>query len=160
MTATPMTDRANGSTHPAPERGHVALAALWFGIFGGPLAWSLQTLINLTVSAHACFPHLWPLTSPVSNASGITFVVSLAALGVCIAATFVAVRSWMRTRGEQHGASGRASENSAGTSLIETGEGRTRFMALAGVLASLLFLAASLIHTASIFLVGPCAFGR
>jgi hypothetical protein len=143
--------------HPAPERGRIALPALWFGLAGGPLGWSIQTLVNLPIAAHGCFPALSPLATPVTSVRGMVFAVSLFALGLCVAATAVALRSWLRIRGEHQRMSGRASEHTPAAALAETGEGRTRFMALAGVLTSLTFLVVSLVHTASVFLVFPCA---
>jgi hypothetical protein len=145
------------SPHPAPARVHVGLPALWFGLYGGPLAWSVQTLVNLPVAAHACYPRLEPLASPISGGlRGTVTLVSVAALAVCVAAVVVALRSWSRTRDEHQSGAGSAREHAPATALAETGEGRTRFMALAGVLASVTFLVVSLVHMASIFLVSPC----
>ena len=149
---------AESAGHPAPARVRVSLAALWFGIFGGPVAWSVQTLINLPVASHGCFPRLEPLDHPViGNVSGITFVVSVFAILTCLAATAVSVRTWLRTRGEHQESAGSGRHHDAATALAETGEGRTRFMALSGVLASLTFLVLTIVQTASIFLVSPCA---
>src|SRR5437763_2766213 len=98
-TASPAT-RSPQAGHPAPARAHASTTALWFGIFGGPVAWSVQTLVNLPVAAHNCFPRLEPLSSPVTGVRGIAFTVSVLALIVCGAATAVAFRSWTRTRHE------------------------------------------------------------
>jgi len=149
---------ATGSSHPAPDRVRVSLPALWFGIFGGPFAWSLQTLVNLPVASHGCFPRLEPLDHPViGNVSGITFIVSLFAVLACLAATSVSARTWSRTRGEHQESAGSGRHHDAATALAETGEGRTRFMALSGILASLTFLVLTIVQAASIFLVSPCA---
>ena len=146
------------SAHAAPARVHVGLPALWFGLYGGPLAWSVQTLVNLPVASHGCFPRLEPLSSPVNGGLRVSVVVvSIAALTLCVAAAVVAFRSWTRTRDEHQSGAGSARQHAPATALTETGEGRTRFMALAGLLTSLTFLVVSLIHTASIFLVSPCA---
>ena len=154
--AVPATSRESG--HPAPQRVRVALASLWFGIFGGPVAWSIQTLVNTPVAAHGCFPRLEPLDKPViGSVSGIAFVVSLFAIVACLAALGVSVRTWSRTRAERQESAGSGRQHDPGTALAETGEGRTRFMALCGVLASLTFLVLVVIHAASIFLVSPCA---
>jgi hypothetical protein len=99
-----------------------------------------------------------PLHQPVTSVRGIAFLVSLLALIVCALAVAVAVRCWTRTRHEHHEAAGRGAEHAAPTALMETGEGRTRFMALAGVIASTTFLLVVLIHTASVILVQPCAY--
>ena len=155
MTAAPT--HASQTPHPAPSRGHIALPALWFGLFGGPVAWSVQTLVNLPVASHGCYPTLSPLEAPITGVRGIAFFVSLLALVVCVAAAAVSFRSWLRLRGEHQQGSGRGSEHTPAAALAETGEGRTRFMALCGVLTSLTFLVLSLVHTAAIFLVSPCA---
>ena len=149
--------RNGGETHPAPSRARVSLAALWFGLVAAPAAWSVQTLVNLPVASHGCFPQLYRLSSASSySIQGIAFIVSIAAVAVCIAALVVASRSWRRTRAEQHPSSGSASGHSAEVSALETGEGRTRFMAMAGALTSLTFTLVSLVHLVTVFLVGPC----
>jgi len=150
-------DVPHSDAHPAPSRSHVRRAALWFGLLGGPLAWSVQTLVNLPVTSHGCFPRLIPLGTPITGGMrGIAFVVSVAALITVVAAAAIAWGSWLRTRDERQGDTGGAAHHGAEQALLETGEGRTRFMALAGVLTSLLFLVASLVHAAAIFLVAPC----
>ena len=143
--------------HPAPARGKAPLSALWFGFAGAPAAWSVQTLVNLSLSAHSCFPRLTPLSAPATpGLRGIEFGVSLLALAVCLAAASVAWRTWWRTRDEHQRGTGRGRDHQPGPALLETGEGRTRFMAFAGVLTSVTFLAVCAINTAAIFLVSPC----
>ena len=69
---------ASGAEHPAPQRGRSSLAALWFGLLGAPAAWSVQTLVNLPVASHSCFPRLYPLGTPAIGATrGIVLAVSL-----------------------------------------------------------------------------------
>ena len=143
--------------HPAPARGRVPLSALWFGVVGAPAAWSVQTLVNFSLAAHSCFPHLTPLASPtLGGLRGVTFAVGLASVAVCIGATVVAWRSWWHTREEHQGGSGRGREHDPDAAALETGEGRTRFMALAGLLTSITFLVVSAVNTAAIFLISPC----
>lgn len=149
-----------GEEHPAPERHQVTPFALWFGLIGGPAAWSVQTLINLPVSAHSCFPRMFPLEVPATGAlRGVLFVVSIAAIIVCIAALATAVRGWQRTRHEHQSGAGKGSRHDRGTALAETGEGRTRFMTAAGALTSLTFLFVSAAHTAVVFLIAPACGG-
>ena len=148
---------ASAAGHPAPERGSASLAALWFGLLGGPAAWSILTLVNLPLASHACFPRLYPLAAPVTGGlRGMAAAVGIAAIAVCVAALVVSWGAWRRTRGEHQQGSGRGRAHDPGSALLETGEGRTRFMALAGVLTSILFLLASAAHLAAIFLVSPC----
>ena len=146
--------------HPAPERHRVAPFTLWFGLLGAPAAWAIQTLVNLPISAHACFPRIFPLAVPAAGAlRGILFVVCIAAIIVGVAALWAAVRGWQRTREEHQSGSGKGGQHDRGTALAETGEGRTRFMAAAGVLTSLTFLLVSVAQTAVVFLVAPACGG-
>ena len=151
---------ALAEAHPAPRRHRVAPFALWFGLLGAPVAWSVQTLINLPISAHACFPRGTPLEAPATGAlRGILFVVSIAAIAVGLAALLTAAQSWRKTRDEHQTRAGRGSQHESGTALAETGEGRTRFMAGAGVLTSFTFLLVSVVHTAVVFSVVPACGG-
>jgi hypothetical protein len=143
--------------HPAPARGRAGLPALWFGLFGAPVAWAVQTLVNLPIAAHACFPALEPHATPVvAGLRGMVFGVSLAALVVAALATAVAWRSWSRTREEHQASSGSGARHDRSTAALETGEGRTRFMALAGLMTSVTFLLVSGAHLATLFFVYPC----
>ena len=157
MTDAAIGDRGRSAAHPAPERASVGRGVLWFGIFGAPAAWSAQTLVNLAIASHGCFPRLEPRDAPVTSVRGIAIVVSAIAVLVVLAATATATRSWMRTRKEHHGAAGTARQHPPVTALHETGEGRTRFMALCGVLTSVTFLVLSLVHAAAALTIGPCA---
>ena len=74
-------------------------------------------------------------------------VASLIAIVISVASGATAVRSWLRTRDESAG---------SGHHLVDAGEGRTRFLAMFGILTSLLFLIATLFATAVIFLVPLC----
>jgi len=142
--------------HPAPARARVGIGALAFGLFGAPAAWSVQTLVNLPLASHGCFPGLDALDAPTFGVRGVTFAVSLMALVVCVAAAAVAWRSWTRTREEHQAGSGRGAPHDPKTALLETGEGRTRFLAFAGVLTSVTFLLVSAAHAAAVLLVAPC----
>lgn len=152
--------RARAEEHPAPERHRVPPFVLWFGLLGAPAAWSVQTLVNLPISSHACFPRSFPLDTPATGAlRGILFVVSIAAIVVGVGALLAAARGWSLTRAEHQSRAGKGSRHDEGTALAETGEGRTRFMAAAGVLTSLTFLFVSVAHTAVVFLVAPACAG-
>jgi len=140
------------TAHPAPARHRVSLGALWFGLFGAPAAWSVQMLADYSTNAHGCFTRLYPLSSPTMGAARMSLVlwlVSAAAVVIGIAALVVALRSYLATRHEWRG---EAHE------LLEVGEGRTRFMALSGVMLSALFLLASLVHAASVLLLAECSY--
>ena len=144
--------------HPAPERGNVALWLLWFGFLGAPIAWTVQTLANTAVASHGCYPQLFPLDRPVTGGMrGILFAISIVAIAAGVAALAVSFSTWRRTKNEHQEKSGEgARRHGQGTAALETGEGRTRFMALSGVLTSLIFLIVIIAHTAAIFAVIPC----
>jgi hypothetical protein len=144
--------------HPAPARGSVALWTLWFGFLGAPLGWTLQTLANTAVASHGCFPQLFPLSSPTTGGMrGILFGISTVAIVSGVAALAVSFSTWRRTNGEHQEKSGEgARRHDPSTAALETGEGRTRFMALSGVLTSFVFLVVIIAHTAAVFVVVPC----
>jgi len=143
--------------HPAPAREAVALGGLWFGFLAGPAAWTLQELVGSAITSHECFPRIFPLAAPpMEGMRGLLFGVSLFAIVLCVAGTAVAWRDWTRTRAEHHESTGKARQHAHPAALLETGEGRTRFMALSGVLVSVTFLIVVIANSASIFLVRPC----
>jgi hypothetical protein len=134
--------------HPAPRRHLASLAALWFGFFGAPLAWSVQELVNTPVVGHACFPRSEPLHAPVFGGTvALALAVSAVTALVALAALLTALRTWRSVR------LGHDREESA---LLEVGEGRTRFMALAGILLGAVFLLGIVMHAIPILLVPPC----
>jgi hypothetical protein len=128
----------------------VSLARLWFGLFGAPAAWSGQTLVNYGLASYACYPSLAPRSVPLYGGLWwMLLAVGLAAVAVEIAAISVALESWRRTSGDGDGGGGRHH-------VLETGEGRARFMAMAGIMSGGLILLVSLVNVASLFLVRPC----
>jgi hypothetical protein len=134
--------------HPAPRRHRASLAALWFGLFGAPLAWSVQELVNTPVVGHACFPRSEPLASPSFHATvGFALGVSVAMALVALAALLTAASTWRAVR------RGHPGEHAA---LLDVGEGRTRFMALAGVLLGAVFLLGIVMHAIPLFILPPC----
>ena len=141
--------RPQGDAHAAPHRDAVPGWALWTGLFGGPLLWSVQTLANYAVVAHGCFPTAEPRSTPsFAGMWGGALAVSVVAAAGTAAATLLALRSWRATRDEKAGRAG---------SLLDTADGRTRFMAITGLLLSGLFLLAVLSNTLPLFMVGSCA---
>ena len=146
-----MTVAATSNTrHPAPRRGIVPLSALWFGLFGAPAAWALQTIADYSVVAHYCYPSDTPLHAPTFGAArGVGFAVSAIVLVVVLLALGTAFRSWREIR------HGHAAEHHE---LAEVGEGRARFMALAGILLSFAFLFAVLMNTVPLITNSLCMY--
>ena len=146
--ASPTTSGPEQGVHPSPHRDRVSPWAMWFCILGAPVAWSVQQLVNAPLFAHGCYPKDAPLASPIwSNAGSVALTVELIAIAVCVVAGLLAWRNWDRTRGEKEG---------SGHHLMEAGDGRTRFMAMVGLICSGLFLLATIFATGLLYLVQPC----
>jgi hypothetical protein len=134
--------------HPAPHRNRVGLAALLFGIAAAPAAWNAQLLLSVALSGHACYPRNRLLSAPLwGNLWWILLGISIIGIVFAIAGGAVAWRSWRRTFNESLGTAHH---------LLDRGEGRTRFMAMCGILTSAVFLLALIFGTAAFFLVPLC----
>jgi hypothetical protein len=136
------------AVHPVPASRAVAPAVLWFGLFGAPVAWSLQLLASYALVAHGCYPDAEPITMPVvPGLRTLVLGTGAAALAVALLAGGVAWRSWRATQHEHQG------EHEA---LLEVGAGRVRFMALAGILLSAVFVLGIVMNTVPLLLLRPC----
>jgi len=130
--------------HPAPHRHRVGLLALGFGIVGAPLAWNIELLVGVALSGHECYPRYLPLSVPLWNGTwSALLVISIIAIALGIVAGLVSWRSWSRTRDES-------------PKEAHSGDGRTRFMAMCGLLSSGLFLVALAFTIAVVLLVPLC----
>jgi hypothetical protein len=139
---------APAAIHPAPAARAVTPAALWFGLFGAPVAWSLQLLASYALVAHGCYPDAEPMTMPVvPGLRTLVLGTGVAALAVALLAGGSAWRSWRATRHEHGG------EHEA---LLEAGEGRTGFMALAGMLLGAVFALGIVMNVVPLLLLQPC----
>ncbi len=139
---------AERQSHPSPHRHRVSRWSIWFGLLGAPLAWCLQELVNVSLAGYACYPHDVPLALPLwPHLTSISMWVEIVALVVCIAAFIVAFSNWRRTRDEKPGDAHR---------LLGSGDGRTRFMAMTGILTSVLFFVATGLATFNLAGVPPC----
>jgi len=136
---------------PAPPTPDVHHAFLWFGLFGGPAAWSLQLLINYPLMAHACYPGKLPLGTPTSGrAWAVAVAINALMILITLAAGATAISTWRRSRGEL------AAEPRG---LLENRPARTHFMAYAGMLVSGLFLFALIMSAMPLFIVPACSYG-
>jgi hypothetical protein len=89
-----------------------------------------------------------PLAVPIwSNLGTVAAAVEAASLAICLAAGGLAWRNWRRTRDEKPGSAHQ---------LIASGDGRTRFLAMAGMLVSALFLIAIAFAALNLVAVPPC----
>ncbi len=125
----------------------VSNAALLFGIFGAPFAWSVVQCVNYAIDAQACFPSRYPLARPVMSETSLAVgVIEILAILLAAVAVATAVRCWITTRG-----AGDWDEDA--TELVPS---RVRFMALAGVLASVLFLGATIMSGIPVVMLKAC----
>ena len=142
-----MTD-ARRHAHPSPHRGKVGLFGLFYGLVAAPLAWVVSQIANSTLGQEACFPGTEPLAAPAfAGVHALQATILLAALVVSASAAIVAFGSWRSTRDEQAGDQ---------HDLLSVGEGRSRFMAFAGVLTSVGFFVASLFSAPALILIAGC----
>jgi hypothetical protein len=139
---------AHGVDHPAPHRANVNPYLLGFAVVGSPAAWSLEMLVSFPLAAHACFPKDEPILSPsIPGLSGILAGVAIAVFLVGLLAAAASVACWGRTRNERSGAAHH---------LVEIGEGRTRFIALCGMITSVGFMIALSFEVTALYLVRSC----
>jgi hypothetical protein len=118
------------------KRGY---AVLWFGLLGGAAAWKGQLVVNYVLVPYACWHDL----------SILIHLASLAFLLLALAATWLAWRSWRETGGHPMGPGGYDEQVSASV-------GRSRFMAVGGVIISGYFALVVLSQWIPNLLLSPC----
>ena len=142
---------AQPDQHPAPHRGRVSVVASLSSLIAGPAAWIVQLVVGYGVSSLACFPHDLALRQSPPQGWSAEPVMLGVINGVCFAIAIlggvVALLHWRRTRGERGGGAGRA---------LEVGEGRTRFLAVCGILSGFGFAVAILFDAPAIMAVPAC----
>jgi len=147
MTANDASLRAD----PSPQRERAWSAAVAFGLLGGPGAWFIQLCSGYPLATWPCFPHDLRGTSVVPG-SGWTWPALIAILiaGVLLAlgAFLVSWRTWQRSQLQASGAQREA---------LEIGAGRTRFLALWGMIYGAGFAIATLITAVAYIVLPRCA---
>lgn len=139
------------SHHPAPHRERVTPMELAFGVAGGPVAWFVQFNAGYALASWPCFPGDHRMQVPLDGYawSWPTMVaIMIAGVVIALAALWVSWSNLQRTRNERPG--GHAH-------LMQTGAGRTRFLALWGVMLSGGFAIASLVTGVAFAVLPRCA---
>jgi hypothetical protein len=139
------------SRHPAPHRHRVAALESIFGLLGAPLAWLLQLDAAYAMASWPCFPkdHRQPLPDAAFAWTAPAMLIAmLAAVAIALAAVLVSWRSYRRTRGEGGGGA---------QQLLQAGTGRTRFLALWGMLLGAGFAIATLAGAFAVMVLPRCA---
>lgn len=124
------------------------MTPLLYGLIAAPMAWICGQVASSTLAQEACFPRTEPLMSPAFlgvhlwNAGILGVALAISASGAVVAA-----RAWSRTQHEQTGDR---------HTLLDVGEGRSRFMALAGMITSVGFMIATLFSAPALLVVPAC----
>lgn len=136
------------SAHPAPHRHRVEFWVLLFGAAASPLMWMGHLWLSYGLSSRTCFPaDMADAGVSVGGLRGALLVFDAGAIVVSLIALVVSYRSWRATRAEAHGRIEHA---------VEIGEGRTRFLAIWGMISSLMFLGAILFAAIASIMVPLC----
>jgi hypothetical protein len=134
--------------HPAPERAKAGLLSLSFSLAAPPLAWSIQSITGYAISTRACYPKDTPLIIPLlSGLRPLLLTINAAALLITVLGVAIAYRNWCATQRET---------GSGLEQLIQCGEGRTRFLAMCGMLLGAGFLVAILFTSVTLLLSPLC----
>jgi hypothetical protein len=136
--------------HPSLHRDQVSVPLLLLGVFAGPVAWGLQLVTNFALASHSCFPSDVPRTSILPGwqwSSPAILAINIAAAVLSLAGAAISYRHWQAVRHEHHGSVRQA---------VEAGEGRTRFLAIWGVMTGLGFFVAIIFNTIGFLMVPQC----
>lgn len=138
----------SGSAHPAPQRNKTHQGALWFSVVAAPLAWVAHLLVNYAIAGQECVASAGEASMALASGRVTTMLlIDLAAVLLAGVAGYIAVERWRDTQSETGG---------GGHHLLHRGEGRTRFLAMCGILTSALFGVAVLIDAIGTVLGPPC----
>jgi len=118
---------ASAGQHPAPKSESMGLAESFFAVFAGPLAWFVQLTAGFALATQPCFSG-GDAHAP-TPAAGWTHTAMVALVAACcmvaLLASLVSWWAYQRT-GDEGGGNHRH--------LLDVGTGRTRFLALWGVI--------------------------
>ncbi len=136
--------------HPAPHHERVDHRALFAALIAAPAAWIAQLIVAYGVAGVACTAR-----RAAGAASGAAFAgepecfvgLNLACLAVVVASGVFCRIAWNRVAGEKAGGPEAA---------LTIGDGRTRFIAVCGMLSSVGFALAVLFNTVEPLLVPGC----
>jgi hypothetical protein len=139
-------------THPpAPLAARVGRWQMAFGIIAGPAAWFIQVCAGEALSSEPCFPDGYRRVLPPA-AFNWTWPALIALMLLCAVVALVAFlvswRNYLATRAEVPGALG---------GLMDEAAGRTRFMALWGMLYGAGFCLFTLFTLAAYLNLPRCA---
>ena len=136
--------------HPAPHR-HKAGAPLLLAVLAcAPGAWIIQLVGAYGLTSYICAPAGAPdLAAPAGwpPMRIALMVLNLSCLALAAAGGLFAAWAWRRTQGEKPGSA---------QTLLQVGEGRTRFLAACGMMSAVGFGLAILFNSAEYSTVPAC----
>jgi hypothetical protein len=136
--------------HPAPARHRVGARALWFGVLGAPAAWSAHTVIATSINSSACIVDR-DATAPAGVQAGtviwiVLLVLSVTLLVVAVSGLVTSIMNWRSTTRAEVGKE----------ELLDIGEGRTRFMAMGGILLGAIFSLLLVFNSIAVLIAPQC----
>lgn len=134
--------------HPSPHRGAVNPWLLILGLAAGPLGWIVQLVVDYGLSGQLCaLGRGVPGPTPADGKAALLVAVNLVCLGVAAGGLLVSWRSWRKVQSEKPGGA---------DATLSIGEGRSRFLATAGIMASGAFVLAILFNTVEPLMIPAC----
>jgi len=134
--------------HPAPHRDQVGLTWLLIAMFAPPAAWSAHLIVNYATASRVCFPDRVPHFTPsVHWLWLLLIIIDIISLAISAFAALLAHRSWRATSEEM------ADHPSP---IVETGEGRTRFLAIWGFFIGTGFFVAVIFDFVGLWILSVC----
>lgn len=113
--------------HPSPHRNSAPLLALWSGLLLAPTAYFIEMSVETPLLSQTCYPRDEPLQGELLATAHLVLAVDVVTLMLTLAGFFIAWRTWHRTAAEKPGGRER---------VLASGDGRSRFMAMGGMLGS------------------------
>lgn len=137
------------SAHPAPHRHRVRLIWLLLAIFAPPAAWSVHLIVNYASASRSCYPDGSPQSAPTAHWLWLCLIlVDVVSLAISAGAAVLAYRSWHISAEEMAG--------HTSSPMLETGEGRTRFLAIWGLLIGAGFFVAVIFDFVGLWILPIC----
>jgi amino acid transporter len=142
---------AHIAEHPAPQAQRVSSRESFFALFAGPLAWFIQLVVGYALASEPCFRARSRAAAPppelLWTKPGMV-ALTVVAVAISMASFAISMRAFNRTRNEARGGAHH---------VMEAGAGRTRFLALWGMVLGAGFAVAAAITAVAFIAVPRCA---
>lgn len=138
-------------SHPAPHRHRVGIGTLTFNVLAAPSVWALRLYVNYGLASRYCFPGQQPRPVVPRGPGWIwptLLALDLLTLALAAMSIVLSYRNWRLSRQEMAGRTG---------DLLEIGEGRTRFLALWGMVIGAGFAVATGFDLIALLWIPLCA---